>query len=67
MGSVKPRGLEIKLYISCTLMVLGGSVHTIRKNTEVFQVAIKDTGLEVNAEKSKYMIMSREGMQDIIT
>jgi len=46
---------------------LGGIVHTIRKNTQALQVASKETGLEVNAEETKYMIMSRDSTQDITT
>ena len=38
--------------------ILAGSVHTINKNVEVSLVAGKETGLEVNANKSKYMIMA---------
>jgi hypothetical protein len=38
---------------------LGGSVHAIKKNTEALVVASKEIGLEVNAEKTKYMVMSR--------
>ena len=39
--------------------VLGRSirVHTIKKNTETLIVASKETGLEVNADKTKYMVM----------
>jgi hypothetical protein len=33
-------------------------MHTIKKNTEALVVASKETGLEVNAEKTKYMVMS---------
>jgi hypothetical protein len=40
--------------------ILGGSIHTIRKNTEALVIASKKIGLEVNAEKSKYMVMSRD-------
>ena len=40
--------------------ILGGSVHTIRKNTETLIVAAKELGLEVNADKTKYMVMSRD-------
>jgi hypothetical protein len=40
--------------------ILGGSIHTIRKNTEALLIASKEIGLEVNAEKSKYMVMSRD-------
>jgi hypothetical protein len=39
---------------------LGGSLHTIRNNTEDLLIASKEIGLEVNAEKTKYMVMSRD-------
>jgi hypothetical protein len=38
---------------------LGRSVHTIKKNTEALVIASKKIGLEVNADKTKYMVMSR--------
>jgi len=38
---------------------LDGSVH-IKKNAERLVVASKGNGLEVDAEKTKYMAMSRE-------
>jgi len=38
--------------------ILGGSIHTIKENAEALVVAIKETGLEVNADKTKYMVMS---------
>jgi hypothetical protein len=38
---------------------LGGSVHTVKENAEALVVATKKTGLEVNADKTKYMVMSR--------
>ena len=37
----------------------GGSIHTIMKNTEALVVASKQTALEVNADKTKYMVMSQ--------
>jgi len=40
--------------------ILGGSVHTVKENAEALFVATKETGLEVNADKTKYMIMSRD-------
>jgi hypothetical protein len=39
--------------------IFGGRVHAIKKNTEALVVASKEIGLEVNAEKTKYMVMSR--------
>jgi hypothetical protein len=33
-------------------VILGGSVHTIKENIEALVVASKETGLEVNAEKT---------------
>jgi len=38
--------------------ILGGSVHTVKENVETLVVASKETGLEVNADKTKYMVMS---------
>jgi hypothetical protein len=39
---------------------LGESVHTVKENAEALVVATKKVGLEVNADKTKYMVMSRE-------
>ena len=39
--------------------ILGGSVRTIRKNTDAVVVASKETEVEVNVDKIKYMLMSR--------
>ena len=39
--------------------ILGGSKHTTKKNTESLVVASKDIGLEVNANETKHMVMSR--------
>jgi hypothetical protein len=37
---------------------LGGSVHTVKENAEALPVASKEIELEVNADKTKYMVMS---------
>ena len=39
---------------------MGGSVHTIKKNTEALFVDSKETGPEGNADKTKHMVMSRD-------
>jgi hypothetical protein len=39
--------------------LLGNSVNTIKENSETLLEASRDVGLEINAEKTKYMIMSR--------
>jgi len=41
---------------------LGGRVHTIKENAEALVVASKESRLEVNADKTKYTVMS--GNQD---
>jgi hypothetical protein len=38
--------------------ILGVSVHTLKKNTGALLVASKGIGLEGNADKTKYMLMS---------
>jgi hypothetical protein len=37
--------------------ILGGNISSIRKNTETLLQAVKEVGLEVNTEKTKYMFM----------
>jgi len=39
---------------------LGGSIHTVNENKEALIVASKKTGIEVNADKTKYMVMSQD-------
>jgi len=39
---------------------LGGSVHIIKENAEALIVASKETGLEVNADKTNYRVMSQD-------
>jgi hypothetical protein len=40
--------------------ILGGGLHNIKENTEALVVASKEIGLEVNADKTVYMVMSRD-------
>ena len=41
------------LFYANYVNILGGSVHTIKENAEDLLVASKETGIEVNADKSK--------------
>jgi hypothetical protein len=37
-----------------------GSAHTVKENAEALLDATKEIGLEINADKTKYMVMSRD-------
>jgi hypothetical protein len=39
---------------------LGWSVYTIKEDAEALVVASKETGLKVNADKTKYLVMSQD-------
>ena len=39
--------------------ILGGSIHTLKENAEALVAATREIGLEVSANKTKYMVMSR--------
>jgi len=40
--------------------ILGGSIHTLKVNAEALVAATREIGLEVSADKTKYMVMSRD-------
>ena len=40
--------------------MLGGIVHNMKENAEALVLASKEIGLEVNVNKTKYMVMSRD-------
>ena len=40
--------------------IMGCSVYTVKENAEALVMANKETTLEVNADKTKYMVMSRD-------
>jgi len=58
-GWLTLNGTRQLLVYADDLNIFGGSIHTIQSNTEACAVAIKGIGLEVNADKTKYTIMSR--------
>jgi hypothetical protein len=51
--------LQLVVYAD-DVSILGRSAHTINKTTEILMVASKEIALEVNADKTKYMVMSRD-------
>jgi hypothetical protein len=59
---LKLNGTHQLLVYADNVNILGGSilVHAIKKTTEALVVTSKEIGLEVNAEKTKYMILSRD-------
>jgi hypothetical protein len=57
---LKLNGTHQLLVYVVDVNILGGSIHTMRKNTEALVIDTKEIGLEVNAEKTKCMVMSRD-------
>ena len=57
-GGLKLNGTHQLLVYADDVNILGGSVHTVKENAEALTVANKEIGLEVNADKTGYMVMS---------
>ena len=57
---LKLNGTHQRLAYTYDVNTMGGSVHTVEENAEALVVATKEIGLEVNADKTKHMIMSRD-------
>ena len=55
---LKLNGAHQLLVYATDVHILGGSVHTVKENAEALIVASKEIGLEVNADKTKFMVMS---------
>ena len=55
---LKLNGIHQLLVYADDVNMLGGSVHTKNGNTEALIVASKEIGLEVNVDKTTYMVMS---------
>jgi hypothetical protein len=56
---LKLNGTHQLLAYADNVNILGESTDTVQKNTEALLDAGKEVGLEVNSEKTKYMLMSR--------
>ena len=55
---LKLNGTHQLLVYDYDVNILGESVHTIKENTETLVITSKETGLEVNDDKTKYKAMS---------
>jgi hypothetical protein len=42
------------------LNILGESIHTLKENAEALVAATSEIGLEVSADKTEYMVVSRD-------
>ena len=57
---MKSNGTHQLLVYADDVNISGGSIHTIKKNAEDLVVADKKNGLEVNADKTKHMVIYRD-------
>jgi hypothetical protein len=57
---LKLNGTHQLLAYADDVNLLGDKIYTINKNTETSIAASKEVGLEVNVEKTKYMLVSRD-------
>ena len=57
---LKPNGTHQLLAYADDVNILGGNIHTLKENAEALVAATREIGLEVNADKTKYMFMSRD-------
>jgi hypothetical protein len=55
---LKLNGTHQLLVYADDVNIFGGSIHSIKKNAKGLLITSKEIGLEVNAEKAKYMVMS---------
>jgi len=57
---LKLNGTHQLLVYADDVNILGGSIHTVKKNIEALMVVSKETGQEVNAGRTNYVVMSQD-------
>jgi len=57
---LKLNGTHQLLAYADDVNILGGSIHTLKESAEALVAATREIGLEVNADKTKYNVMSRD-------
>jgi len=57
---LKLNGTHQLLAYADDVNILGGSMHTLKENVEALVAATREIGLEVSADKTNYMVMSRD-------
>ena len=55
------------LYTGCAKIKKNSGAKTLKENVETLVAATRETGLEISADKTKYMVMSRDQKQDEFT
>ena len=57
---LKLNGTHQLLAYADDVKILGGSIRTLKENAETLVAATREIGLEVNVDKTKYMVMSQD-------
>ena len=57
---MKLNGTHQLLAYADDVNILAGSVHILKENAEALVATTREIGLEVSADKTKYMVMSRD-------
>ena len=57
---MKLNGTHQLLAYADEVNILAGSIHTLRENEETLAAATREIGLEISADKTKYLVMSRD-------
>jgi hypothetical protein len=63
---LKLNGTHQLLAYAEDLKLLGNNIDTIKKNTGTLIDTSKEVGLEMNVEETKYRLLSRHQMQDLL-